>query len=267
MTHTYQINGMTCNNCTRSVKDALSAVEGITSADVTLNPPAAVITMKQHIPVSILNKALASAGKYSIGEEIHNNAMHTNAIQGDAVNTEAKPVSSGFQQLGETVNNEIPKSFFAAYKPILIVFGYLAGITILSQVVRGSFNPMTAMNVFMGGFFLVFSFFKLLDLKGFAYSYSSYDIAAKKWLGWGFIYPFIELALGLAYLFHFDHTITNITTIAVMGISSVGVIQSLLAKKKIQCACLGTVFNLPMSNITLIEDLLMVVMAAVMLLM
>lgn len=105
----------------------------------------------------------------------------------------------------------------------------------------------------------------MLDLKGFAYSYMSYDIVAKKWLAWGFIYPFIELSLGLAYLFHFAILEATIVTLVVMSISSIGVIKSLLEKKKIQCACLGTVFNLPMSNITLIEDLLMVLMAAVML--
>jgi hypothetical protein len=52
-----------------------------------------------------------------------------------------------------------------------------------------------------------------------------------------------------------------------MGVSTIGVIESLRAKRKFQCACLGTVFNLPMSTITLIEDLLMVGMAGVALLM
>jgi len=51
----------------------------------------------------------------------------------------------------------------------------------------------------------------------------------------------------------------------VMGVSTVGVVQSLLARRKIRCACLGTVFNLPMSSVTLTEDLLMVGMAAAML--
>lgn len=50
-----------------------------------------------------------------------------------------------------------------------------------------------------------------------------------------------------------------------MGFSSIGVIQSVLNKKTIQCACLGAVFNLPMSTVTIVEDLLMVVMAGIML--
>jgi hypothetical protein len=122
------------------------------------------------------------------------------------------------------------------------------------------------MRSFMAGFFLVFSFFKFLDIKGFANSYASYDLLAKRWMGWGYVYPFVELALGIAYLVDFDPFITNLATILVMGFSSIGVIQSVMNKRTIQCACLGTVFNLPMSTVTIIEDLLMVGMALWMLL-
>lgn len=248
MTHTYKVSGMTCGKCVNTVKNTLEGLPGIEKAIVTLDPPEAVITMKHHVPTADMNKALSSAGNYSL-EEL--GAMHHEMADGSNLNEEMLP--------GEK------RSFFVTYKPILLVFGYLLGVTVLNEIVKGEFSLMSSMSLFMGGFFLVFSFFKLLDLKGFAYSYMSYDILARKWMGWGFIYPFVELALGLVYLFHFDQTITNISTVIVMGISSIGVIQSLAAKQKFQCACLGTVFNLPMSNITLIEDLLMVAMAAAML--
>ena len=128
---------------------------------------------------------------------------------------------------------------------------------------QGSFGWMHWMNNFMGGFFLTFSFFKLLDLKGFAESYFSYDIIAKRWFGYGYVYAFIELALGLAYIASFNPLITNLITFGIMSISIIGVLQSVLNKRKIKCACLGSVFNLPMSTITIIEDLLMIVMSAI----
>ncbi|MFN2440725.1 MAG: MauE/DoxX family redox-associated membrane protein, partial [Chitinophagaceae bacterium] len=109
------------------------------------------------------------------------------------------------------------------------------------------------MQNFMAGFFLVFSFFKLLNLKGFAESYSTYDIIAKKWLGWGYVYAFIELGLGIAYLLNFNPLLTNAITFVVMSTSIVGVLRAVLNKRKIQCACLGAVFNLPMSTVTIIE--------------
>ena len=232
---------MTCDNCAETVMNTLKSIKGIENAEVTLNPAQVIITMKHHIQTSDMNRILSEHGNYFLEE--------TNGKYSDSA-----PVLES--ESGE-------KSFFAVYKPILLVFSYLIIAGVLKIVYDGSFNLMNFMQIFMGGFFLVFSFFKLLDLKGFAYSYMTYDILAKKWIEWGYIYPFVELLLGLAYLFHFKPAVTNITTVVIMSLSSIGVIQSLLNKRKIQCACLGTVFNLPMSNITLIEDSLMILMAVV----
>jgi len=154
-------------------------------------------------------------------------------------------------------------SWLETYKPILLIFAFILAITWIAEWEQ--FNWMRWMNHFMAGFFLVFSFFKFLDLKGFAENYSTYDIIAKKWTGWGYIYAFIELALGLAYLTGFNSLATNATTFIVMSISMIGVLQSVLSKRKIQCACLGAVFNLPMSTVTVIEDGLMIAMSAIML--
>ena len=52
--------------------------------------------------------------------------------------------------------------------------------------------------VFMGGFFLTFSFFKMLDLKGFSDSYQMYDIIAQRFKTWGIIYAFMETFLKLS---------------------------------------------------------------------
>jgi hypothetical protein len=120
------------------------------------------------------------------------------------------------------------------------------------------------MQNFMAGFFLTFSFFKILDLKGFAESYASYDIVARHWRTWGYIYAFIELGLGLAFLLRFDPLLTNGVTFAVMSVSIIGVLQSVLNKRKIRCACLGAVFNLPMSTVTILEDALMIAMSGIM---
>ena len=122
------------------------------------------------------------------------------------------------------------------------------------------------MSNFMAGFFLVFSFFFFLNLRGFADSYSMYDVMARKWTGWGYVYAFVELVLGIAFLTGFNPILTNSVTFVVMSVSIVGVLQSVFNKRKIKCACLGDVFNLPMSTVTIIEDALMIAMSGFMLL-
>ena len=123
---------------------------------------------------------------------------------------------------------------------------------------------MQWMTHFMAGFFLVFSFFKLLNLKGFAESYAMYDVVAKKVSAWAYLYAFIELGLGISYLLNYNPLVTNVVAFIVMSLSIIGVLQSVFNKKKIQCACLGAVFNLPMSTVTIIEDGLMILMSVIM---
>lgn len=151
------------------------------------------------------------------------------------------------------------------YWPLLLILFYLLGLTGLIEWVTGRFDGMRAMAHFMAGFFLTFSFFKLLNVAAFAQSYAGYDVIAKAWPGWGYVYPFVELALGVAYVLHLNMTTVNVVTLIVMLAGTIGVAKSLLAKRAIQCACLGTVFNLPMSWVTLVEDLLMAGMAVTML--
>ena len=150
------------------------------------------------------------------------------------------------------------------YFPLILVFLYLAGFVALSQFTAGRWSAIAGMNAFMGGFFIVFSFFKLLNIRGFAEAYRTYDIVASGFAAYGYLFPFIELTLGVCYLTAFAPLATNLANCAVMSVGAIGVARALLRKNSIQCACLGTVFNLPMSRITLVEDLLMVGMSAVM---
>ncbi|MBS1494152.1 MAG: cation transporter [Bacteroidetes bacterium] len=254
MKHSYKITGMHCEACVGKVQKAIVQIPDVENVVVTLNPQQAVVTMRKHIETKKLNEAIKSAGKYSL-EEMHesHSVIHTE-IHSDS-NKPLNPFAA--------VEEE--KSKLTTFTPLIVIFIYLMGFVILSAVNKGEFKLMHEMNNFMGGFFIIFSFFKFLNLSGFADAYSTYDVIAKKWRGYGFIYPFIELGLGVSYLFHTFPQTTNIITLLVMSISSIGVIQSVLKKNKIQCACLGTVFNLPMTTITIIEDLLMVIMAVVML--
>lgn len=232
MTHTYQVSGMTCTNCEAKVKSSLLTLPDVTSVDVSKDNSTATISMDKHISQTALQEAIGGV----------NSKYHISAIQ--------------HNELAEQT-----KSWFSTYKPLLLIFAFITGVSIISAHVDRQIDWRLFMKYFMGGFFIVFSFFKLLDLKGFAESYSMYDIVAMKVKPYGYIYPFMELALGIAYLTSFDPMITNWSTIIVMGISSVGVVRSVLKKQKIQCACLGAVFNLPMSTVTIIEDLMMVAMA------
>lgn len=147
--------------------------------------------------------------------------------------------------------------------PLGSIFLLIIIFTLARQFYNG-FDWTAAMYDFMAGFFIIFSLFKIANLKGFAEAYSMYDIIAKRFFIYGYIYPFIELGLGIAYLTRWQPLITNGITIIVMLTSSIGVAQELMNKRAIHCACLGVLFKIPMTYVTLFEDLLMAGMAAIM---
>jgi len=236
MKHTYKITGMTCNNCVASVTEKLSKVDGATHVEVDLENAEAEISMEEHIPLSTLKLALPD--KYEISKK----GTHASAMIADTIQEPSK-----LQQL----------------KPLLLIFLYLFVTAFLLNF--REWNTAAAMLDFMGLFYIVFSFFKLLDLKGFPESFRMYDPMAKVLPIYGWIYPFIEVALGLMFLFRFQVTVALMATIVILGITTIGVTKTLLDKKSIRCACLGTALKLPMTEATFIENAIMLVMAIAML--
>jgi copper chaperone CopZ len=236
MTHTYQLTGMTCGGCENKVKSNLLVLPDVTSVEVSKDTNSATISMDKHIGLDTLQQALGgSESKYQISAAHHNETL------------------------------EEAKSWAETYKPILLIFGYVTAISLVVSWQSSGINFMVFMRIFMSGFFLTFSFFKMLNLKAFAESYAMYDIVGKKFSAWGYIYAFIELGLGLSFALNLSPVTVNWVTLIVMTISILGVLESVLNKKKIQCACLGAVFNLPMSTVTIVEDAIMIAMSAAML--
>ena len=229
-----------CEGCVDTIKPLLDALPSIQSWSAEVKSPDKVLTLHttQKISLQEMNRLLNKTG-YQARQEL--------------IETNVSPSATA---------PEPPTSYF----PLLLILFYLVGITAAIEWVQGSFHLDRAMRHFMAGFFLVFSFFKLLNLSAFADSYQMYDIVARRSRFYALAYPFIELLLGVAYVVDLQPRWTNIVTLIVMGVSTVGVVLSILSRKKIRCACLGAVFNLPMSFVTLVEDLLMVAMAAWMLL-
>ena len=148
------------------------------------------------------------------------------------------------------------------YLPLVYIFVFIVAATWfeISYFTKDQ-SPVSQMRVFMGFFFLVFGFFKVLSWKDFAWTYASYDIIAKRSMSYSYVYPAIELSLGSAFLLDYHPITVNLITLVMMLVGSIGVAQNLLSKDQIQCACLGTLIKVPLSKISLMEDLLMAAMA------
>jgi copper chaperone CopZ len=239
MTHTYNIIGMTCGGCKASVEEKLNTLEGVTKVEANVEAHQVTITSSEQFDVETLQQKLPP--KYTISKKEERNVFSkTNAVQ------EEKEAST-------------LKQLF----PLFLIFGYIIAASVFLNI--KPFNISGFMLDFMGLFYIVFSFFKFLDYKGFPESFKMYDPLAKKLPAYGWVYPFLELALGLLFLTRTEIPSALIITLIILGITTIGVTKALLSKSTIQCACLGTALKLPMTKATFIENSIMIVMAISML--
>lgn len=149
------------------------------------------------------------------------------------------------------------KTWLKKYKVILILFVYLG----LASVLYGCLTDKNPMTFLMGLFFITFSFFKIIHLPEFNTSFKKYDLIAKHIPYYGWVYPFIEVVLGVLFLSNLYIFEVSIIVVIILTSTNIGVINVLKKGQIIECACLGVVFGIPLSNITLFENAIMIIMA------
>ena len=242
MTHTYHIQGMTCNGCKDSVTRAFQSLEGVCQVHVDLEKGTALLTTASVLQTKLLKEVLPS--KFTLIESNTQTVKQNNVFARD----KKAPQGSKLEQL----------------KPLFLIFGFL--VLISSALNFRGFTTLDFMLDFMGLFFFVFSLFKFLDLSGFALSFAMYDPLAKRLPLYGRVYPFLELILGFLLLAKLQLPIALLVTVILLSITTIGVCVVLLQKKQITCACLGTVLKLPMTQATFIENSVMIFMATFILL-
>ena len=243
MTQTFNISGMTCEACEYKIQHVLSQIPSVSSVIAKYSNDSVMIESLEKINERVIIEILKPHAKYAL------------------INKSDLPVEMT-NSLSETSSNQ--------YYPLFLIAGFITLVAFLTSFqqriyVLENFDFKMFLHNFMTGFFLVFSFFKLLDIKAFTESFQMYDLLAAKLPVYGKIYPFIELGLGVLCLIHFQLYYVYIADIIIMGFGALGVIQSVVDKRKIRCACLGSVFNLPMSTITIIENSLMVLIGIILL--
>ncbi|MEJ6664156.1 MAG: cation transporter [Flavobacteriaceae bacterium] len=225
MIQRFMVQGMTCNGCLNKVKKAVESIEGVSAVVIDL-----------------------ASGRLSFAS---NTPMSLSQIK--------EVVPDDYPVLAHDAQT-MPPNKWRQLRPLFLIFAFLFGTVFLIHA--SQWNSAEAMLDAMAGFFLIFSFFKLLDVPGFVQAFRNYDPLAKRLAFYAWIYPFIELLLAVVLLLRFNVAIALIITTIVLGITTIGVIAKLRTKQTIECACLGTTLNLPMTEATLIENLIMLGMAS-----
>ncbi len=231
MNEVYKVSGMTCDGCANSIKEALELNKYISYVNISLEDENINISSDKSFTVNELNSLIDNLGNYKIYEE-----KFTSKII----------------------------EYFDSKKTLLLALLLVLISSLSLQVSKDNFELNEWMISYMGIFFLIFSFLKLIDVKGFSGSFKKYDLISKIIPGFAITYPFLELFLALAFLSSYFLITSYIMTLIFMTSQFFGVFISLQKKEVIKCACMGSSINIDISTLTLIENFVMILMSSYM---
>jgi hypothetical protein len=162
-----------------------------------------------------------------------------------------------------TIHHAAPTNVWA-YWPIATIY-VIAALVSLYTVQWHAYPDY--MSHLMGWVLIFFGVIKLSDVVGFAKGFAKYDPLAKRSIVYAQIYPFLEITLGVLFIVQLLILPATLITLFIYSASLYGALQSMMKKETLHCVCLGTYFKLPLSTVTIIEAIFMIVMCLWMLVM
>lgn len=165
------------------------------------------------------------------------------------------------------IGEEGKKSFLKilkTYRILIILLAIILFYVGLRYILAPDASPEKLMNDFMAGFFLAFGILQINTLKSTKEAMKKYDPLAQKFPWYAEVYPFVFLFFGIALHTNSISMIVSVFTILMLGIQTYGIVKVLKRGEKIECACAGTKFSLPLSYVTVVENGIMIVMSVAM---
>lgn len=169
----------------------------------------------------------------------------------------------GYDDLRRFLGKRVPDPQATTYRPVIALFTMTALLAMAaSYAVTGDIISLRAGEWFIGMSMVVLALLKLQNVETFATMFLNYDLLAKRWVPYGYIYPFAE---GLAGILMVAGALSWISVPVALFIGTVGAVSVFKAvyidKRELKCACVGGSSNVPLGFISLTENLMMIAMA------
>lgn len=149
------------------------------------------------------------------------------------------------------------------YAPVIAIFAVAALMALAgSWVSEGAVLTVRTAEWFVAFSMSILAIQKLQDLESFATMFLGYDLAARRWVPYAYLYPFGEALAGILMIGHTLTWLSASVALIIGGIGSVSVFYAVyIQKRELKCACVGGNSNVPLGFVSLTENIMMVVMA------
>lgn len=169
----------------------------------------------------------------------------------------------GYDDLRRFLGRKVADPGAVSYRPVIALFAMAALMAMAaSWSVTGSAFTLRSAEWFVGFSMVVLALLKLQNVESFATMFLNYDLLAKRWVPYGYVYPFAE---GLAGLLMVAGALPWLSIPVALFIGTVGAVSVFKAvyvdRRELKCACVGGSSNVPLGFVSLAENLMMISMA------
>jgi glutaredoxin len=173
----------------------------------------------------------------------------------------------GYDDLRRHFGLKVAEPGATSYRPVIAVFAMTALMAMAaSQAAFGSPFTLRAAQWFIAFSMTALAMLKLQDLEKFSTMFLNYDLLAKRWVRYGYVYPFAEGAAGLLMIAGVLTWLSAPIALFIGGVGAVSVFKAVyIDKRELKCACVGGSSNVPLGFVSLTENLMMIAMAVWML--
>jgi len=169
----------------------------------------------------------------------------------------------GYDDLRRFFGSAVADPKAPSYRPVIAVFATAALMALAaSHAVHGTPFTGRAAEWFVGFGMCLLAMLKLQDVERFSTMFLNYDLLAKRWVPYSYLYPFAELLAGVLMVAGALSWLSIPVALFVGGVGAVSVFKAVYVdRRELRCACVGGDSNVPLGFVSLTENLAMVGMA------
>ncbi len=169
----------------------------------------------------------------------------------------------GYDGLREHFGQQVENEDGTSYQPIIAIFSaaFLMALAV-SWYTFGTVLTIRALEWFIAFSMCLLAIQKLQDVEQFSTMFLNYDLLARRWVRYGYLYPFGELLAGILMIAGALIWIAAPVALFLGTVGAVSVIKAVYVdKRELKCACVGGSSNVPLGFVSLTENLMMIAMA------
>jgi glutaredoxin len=173
----------------------------------------------------------------------------------------------GYEDIRRALGKPLPDPKATTYRPVIALFAITALMALATSIaVFGTPFTWRALAWFIAFSMAVLGLLKLQDVETFSSMFLNYDLLARRFVPYAFIYPYAEAFAGILMIAGVLVWLSAPVALFIGGVGAVSVFKAVYVdKRELKCACVGGASKVPLGFVSLTENLMMIGMAVWML--